>query len=56
MQNLNVTAGDSRDEQGRGRFFAVLPEQMLVPDLVPKGFWFFGYSYYPVETVRLIFR
>ena len=52
MQNLNVTAGDSRDEYGRGRFFAVVPEQMIVPDLVPKGFWIFGYSYYPVETVR----
>ena len=51
MQNLNVTAGDSRDEYGRGRFFAVVPEHMIVPDLVPEGFWIFGYSYYPVETV-----
>ena len=52
MQNLNVTAGDSRDEHGRGRFFGVVPEQMIVPNLVPKSLWFFGYSYYPVEVVR----
>ena len=51
MQNLNVTAGDSRDERGRGRFFAVVPEKMIVPNIMPKGYWLFGYSYYPIEVV-----
>jgi glycoprotein-N-acetylgalactosamine 3-beta-galactosyltransferase len=30
LQNVNVTAGDSRDETGRSRFFAVIPDKVLI--------------------------
>ena len=54
LAQLNVPYGDSRDSKGLGRFFGILPEQLLVPDLAPKDLWFFKITYYPVEVVCLV--
>ena len=51
MENLDVKAGDTRDELGRGRFFPFIPEHHLIPGLVPKDMWYWKYIYYPVEEV-----
>jgi glycoprotein-N-acetylgalactosamine 3-beta-galactosyltransferase len=31
LQNVNVTAGDSRDQSGKPRFFAISPDNMMFP-------------------------
>ncbi|XP_023167559.2 glycoprotein-N-acetylgalactosamine 3-beta-galactosyltransferase 1-like [Drosophila hydei] len=48
MENLNVTAGDSRDVNGRGRMFPFAPEQMLIPNKDPN-FWYWNYLYYKTD-------
>ncbi|KAH8403027.1 hypothetical protein KR222_003391, partial [Zaprionus bogoriensis] len=45
MENLNVTAGDSRDAIGRGRMFPFVPESHLIPNKDPKS-WYWSYQYY----------
>ncbi|XP_051858450.1 glycoprotein-N-acetylgalactosamine 3-beta-galactosyltransferase 1-like isoform X1 [Drosophila albomicans] len=45
MENLNVTAGDSRDWNGRGRMFVSVPQDHLVPDR-NTGFWYWNFSFY----------
>ncbi|XP_043218919.1 glycoprotein-N-acetylgalactosamine 3-beta-galactosyltransferase 1-like isoform X2 [Amphibalanus amphitrite] len=47
MEKLNVTAGDSRDAQGRYRFFPFTPESHLVAEKFPKNFWYWKYVFYP---------
>ncbi|XP_037827388.1 glycoprotein-N-acetylgalactosamine 3-beta-galactosyltransferase 1-like [Lucilia sericata] len=44
MENLNVIAGDSRDEQGYERFMP-----LAVRHLIPKdtSYWYQNYAYYP---------
>ncbi|XP_074600412.1 glycoprotein-N-acetylgalactosamine 3-beta-galactosyltransferase 1-like isoform X2 [Brevipalpus obovatus] len=46
---LNVAAGDSRDQYGRGRFFPLLPSYHVVPGSERKTSWFWNYIYYPSE-------
>ena len=47
MENLNIQAGDSRDSQGRGRFFPFIPEHHLIPGILGKDFWYWKNIYYP---------
>ncbi|XP_037068747.1 glycoprotein-N-acetylgalactosamine 3-beta-galactosyltransferase 1-like [Pollicipes pollicipes] len=47
MERLNVTAADSRDNEGRYRFFPFTPESHLVAEKFPKSFWYWKYIYYP---------
>lgn len=54
LNNLNVTAMDSRDSKGRGRFFPFLPEHHLNPGNVSKDYWYWNMIYYPVEKVANI--
>ncbi|XP_017096909.2 glycoprotein-N-acetylgalactosamine 3-beta-galactosyltransferase 1 [Drosophila bipectinata] len=49
MANLNVTAGDSRDERGRGRMFPFIPEHHLIPAKWDKNFWYWNYQYYKTD-------
>ncbi|CAG9812857.1 unnamed protein product [Phaedon cochleariae] len=43
---VNVTAGDSRDPEHRGRFFAFAPTHHLIPGHVDKSFWYWQYIFY----------
>ena len=47
MENLGVEAGDSRDPEGRKRFFPLLPEHHLIPGKYPG--WYRPYQFYPEE-------
>lgn len=54
MEDLNVTAGDTRDKFGRGRFFPFVPEHHIVPGNLDTNFWYWKYIYYPVDQVYFI--
>ncbi|EDW63230.1 glycoprotein-N-acetylgalactosamine 3-beta-galactosyltransferase 1 [Drosophila virilis] len=45
MENLNVTAGDSRDGHGRGRMYPFAPRDHLTAKVDTK-FWYWKYIYY----------
>ncbi|EDW11851.2 glycoprotein-N-acetylgalactosamine 3-beta-galactosyltransferase 1 [Drosophila mojavensis] len=45
MQNLNVTAGDSRDANGHGRMYPLYPAFHLHPP-DNKTFWYWNYAFY----------
>ncbi|CAN8021963.1 unnamed protein product [Ixodes persulcatus] len=46
LEKVGVKAGDSRDLQGRGRYFPLFPEFHLVYKK-SKNFWYWKYIYYP---------
>ena len=49
LQSVNVTSGDSRDENGFPRFFALVPEQIVVPGSKDPDFWYWKNQFYPAE-------
>ena len=49
LESVNVEAGDSRDNEGRGRFFTFKPEHHLM-NITPA--WYWKNLYYPAESVR----
>lgn len=52
MQELGVTAGDSRDSLGRGRFFPFIPEMHINSNpAASQDFWYWKYIYYPIKDV-----
>ncbi|KRG03028.1 uncharacterized protein Dmoj_GI25533 [Drosophila mojavensis] len=50
LENVKVLAGDSRDANGRGRFFPFVPEQHLIPSHTEKQFWYWRYIYYKTDV------
>ena len=49
LQSVNVTAGDSRDEKMRPRFFALTPDSMIVPGVKDMDFWYWKNQFYPAD-------
>ncbi|KAH8282714.1 hypothetical protein KR054_009297 [Drosophila jambulina] len=49
LQNVKVLAGDSRDANGRGRFFPFVPEHHLIPAHTDKKFWYWQYIFYKTD-------
>lgn len=48
LEKLNVTAGDTRDSDGRGRMFSLGLEEHLVTKLPPTSdYWYWKYIFYP---------
>ena len=50
LEHVHVIAGDSRDEFGRGRFFADVPQSHVLPKIMDKGYWYWKNQFYPTET------
>lgn len=53
MQNLNVTAGDSRDAYGQGRMYPFYPGHHLHPTR-NSSFWYWKYIYYNTTDVSAL--
>lgn len=51
MKGLNVSAMDTRDANGRGRFFPFIPEQHIRPGKIVKDYWYWQAIYYPPKEV-----
>lgn len=52
LEHLGVSAEDSRDANHRWKFHPLTPEFHLIPH-EKKDFWFFSYSFYPTQEVRI---
>ncbi|ODM94205.1 Glycoprotein-N-acetylgalactosamine 3-beta-galactosyltransferase 1 [Orchesella cincta] len=47
LQNVGVSAGDSRDPFGSYRFLPFTPETHLIPGILRNDSWYWRYIYYP---------
>lgn len=56
LANVNVIAGDSRDPEGRGRFFAFVPQHHLIPGHVDEKFWYWRYIFYNESKVSHYYK
>lgn len=52
LSNVNVIAGDSRDNQGRGKMFVFDAEKHMFPNLNPK-YWYRQSIYYDTHDVNI---
>lgn len=48
LMNVGVEAGDSRDDIYE-TFHPFVMQQMVVPNILPRKFWYFSYNFYPVK-------
>ncbi|XP_064553431.1 uncharacterized protein LOC135438844 [Drosophila montana] len=46
LSKCNVSAGDSRDPNGRHRFLPLSVESMIIPGSLDKDFWLYDFAYY----------
>ena len=51
MEKLNVSAMDTRDSNGRGRFFPFSPDLHYFPSEIPQDSWYWQNIYYPPTKV-----
>ncbi|EDV94071.1 GH25124 [Drosophila grimshawi] len=49
LSTCNVTAGDSRDAEGRHRFLPLSLEHMMIPGRMSNDFWLYEYMYYKLK-------
>lgn len=49
LEGVNVKAGDSRDDEGKERFFPFNPTSQITPSRLPP--WFWKHMYYNSENV-----
>jgi hypothetical protein len=53
MTSVGVKPGDSRDSQGRNRFFPFDVPTHINPNQEPKDWWYWDYIWWPMEGVKL---
>ncbi|CAB3362465.1 Hypothetical predicted protein [Cloeon dipterum] len=49
LHSVGVLPGDSRDSNGRGRFFPFAVDSHVNPNQEPKDWWYWDYIYWPIE-------